>query len=500
VAVEGVAHLRGEYEAVLAPQGAYPIYLSEFSQGYPWLLKKLCAHVKSQREAGVPQLDIANSLLNIEQLFQADLQGLSSEQEDTLRRIAKAAPISFQALDEDFRPDIVQSLVNARLVVRIGNKYDVYWDIFRVYWDIFRDYLNAGYVPIQDNYILRHQFRSIFKAAKLLAESGGVLSVPELLVKAELSLNSFYNIARDMRLVDIATVEDGKVTLHNKLNERTNSFEDALRDHLREKLVRNRLVSQLLSQLEMHGLLTTRDLAHLLKASCPYISAADRTWQTYARFFGDWTHFADLATFDSNAGVLTYYSPGAEVRKRDSLLPKRRGGITVPSIQYSPVEKAIVKIVEAAQTNSVVDWSDFRISTITKAVGTLEDLGFIVRKSRTIEVLPKAIEFVSNPNRRPELFAEGALKNRAFATLIEILNRHKRTGQTLTGLGEELKARLGVDWKPSTAETNVKIMLDWARHTKLAPGIFSKVRRGPRKGWKDADGQTTPLFEIEEEA
>jgi len=34
--------------------------LSEFSQGYPWLLKKLCAHVKSQRDKGILQDDIAS--------------------------------------------------------------------------------------------------------------------------------------------------------------------------------------------------------------------------------------------------------------------------------------------------------------------------------------------------------------------------------------------------------------------------------------------------------
>jgi Restriction endonuclease len=111
------------------------------NQGYPWLLKKLCAHVKAQREASVPQSEIANSLLNPEELFQEDLRGLLPEEEDTLRRIAKAAPISVSDLGEEFKHEIVRSLVNARLIVIIGNKYDMYWDIFR-------DYLNSGLVPI----------------------------------------------------------------------------------------------------------------------------------------------------------------------------------------------------------------------------------------------------------------------------------------------------------------------------------------------------------------
>ena len=468
-------------------------FVSEFSQGYPWLLKKLCAHVKSQRQSGVHQADIANSLLNIEELFQEDLRGLSAEQEDTLRRIAKLAPIDFLSLDEDFSPETVQSLVNARLVVRIGHKYDVYWDIFR-------DFLNAGYVPVQENYILRIQVRSIFKSAQLIAEGGGKLSINDFLQMAALTQSSFYNVARDMRLAGIATVGNGEITLKETITKETSEldFEDALRRHLREKLPRNRLVSRLLEELEVHGSLTTMEATALLREWCPYISAAEPTWKTYTRTLAGWMDFADLIIFDHEEG-LTRYTPGTEVRKRDSLLPKRRGGITVPSIQYAPIEKTAIKIVEAANTNSPIEWTGLKNSTIAKSVGMLEDLGFVLRKRHTITLLPKAIEFVSTPNKRPELFAEGSLKIRAFATFVEILDKHKSTGRTLAELGNELNEELGTSWKESTAETNAKIMLDWARHAELAPGVFAKTRQGPRKGWKQIDKWTEPLFTIDEE-
>lgn len=69
-----------------------------FSQGYPWLLKKLCAHFISQLDHGFKQPDIVSSLLNIENLFLEDLTGLSAEEEDALQRIARTAPISVGAL------------------------------------------------------------------------------------------------------------------------------------------------------------------------------------------------------------------------------------------------------------------------------------------------------------------------------------------------------------------------------------------------------------------
>lgn len=468
-------------------------FISEFSQGYPWLLKKLCAHVKAQRQAGVLQSDIANSLLNIDELFEGDLRGLSDEQEDTLRRIAKSAPIDFASLGEDFNPEIVQSLVNARLIVRIGNKYDVYWDIFR-------DYLNVGYVPVQDNYMLRIQVRSVFQTVKLVAEAGGSLDTATLLTRAELSAKSFYNIARDMRLVGIATVENGTVTLRDTLVEEpeTKGFENLLRNHLRDKLQRNRLVLRLLDALEARSSLSTKEAASLLRQWCPYISAAEQTWRTYARILAEWMDLADLIIFDNEEGSLSRYTPGTEVRKRDRLLPRRRGGMKVPSIQYAPIEGTVIRIVKAVESDSPIDWTGMTNSTIAKAVGTLEDLGFVVRKRHAIEILPKAVEFVSSSERRAELFGEGAVKIKAFATFIEILNEYKHKGRTLAELGVELNHRLGVEWKESTAKTNAKIMLDWARHTGLAPGTFAEVRQGPRKGWRENDGLTSPLFTLED--
>lgn len=468
-------------------------FISEFSQGYPWLLKKLCAHVRAQKLAGVPQADIAHSLLNIEELFQEDLRGLSDEQENTLRRIAKSAPINFASLDEDFSPNIVQSLVNARLVVRIGDKYDIYWDIFR-------DYLNAGYVPVQDNYMLRIQVRSVLQATELIVDAGGAINTGELLERANLSLKSFYNIARDMRLVGIATVSDGTIQLGGTLLEEIigKSFEVGLRNHLRDKLSRNRLVSRLLEVLRENDNLPLKRAANLLQEWCPYISAAEQTWRTYARVLAEWMDSAGLIVFDGEQNVLNRYTPGTEVRKLDSLLPKRRGGMTVPSIQYAPIEKVITKIVNAIETGDAIDWSGMTNSTIAKSVGTLEDLGFVIRKRHVITVLPTAMEFVSRPDQRAELFRDGALRMRSFAIFVELLNEHKSAGGTLTELGTELRNRLGVNWKEGTAKTNAKIMLDWARHTKLAPGAFAKTRRGPRKGWRQVDSRTQPLFTMDD--
>lgn len=462
-------------------------FLSEFSQGYPWLLKKLCAHVKAQREAGVPQSDIANSLLNVEELFREDLHGLSPEEEYALRQIAKAAPISISELGEELRPEVVQSLVHRRLVVRIGHKFDVYWDIFR-------DYLNSGRVPIQENYILRVQIGSILKATKLLTEANGALGTSQFQTRVGLSEKSFYNVVRDMRMLGLSKVDDEKVILQVPLSMEEKDFKDSLRAYLRERLRGNRLVWGFLEELKASDLLTLDRMSDILASSCPYISATTQTWKTYARILSDWMDFSDLAIFDSKESTLIRYKPGTEVRERQIILAKRRGGMKIPSIQYAPVEKMIIRLVQALKGDIKIDWTDFKKSTISKSLGTLEDLGFIIRKPRSITVLPKAKDFVSFAEKRPTLFLEGALKLTAFATFVDILRIHKDTGVTLSQLADEIRKKLNADWEIETAKTNAKIMLNWARHTKIAPGIFAEAQKGRRKYSENKVDRKMSLF------
>jgi hypothetical protein len=154
--------------------------LSDFSQGYPWLLKKLCAHVKSLRQAGVIQSEMVRGLLNVEQLFHEDLQGLTAEQEEALRRTARLAPVNIWDIGEEFAPEVLQSLVDRRLIVRVGSKYDIYWDIFR-------DYLNTGKLPIEEVYVLRAQCGSILNALSILLKAPDGVDISDFKVKAGLS-------------------------------------------------------------------------------------------------------------------------------------------------------------------------------------------------------------------------------------------------------------------------------------------------------------------------
>jgi len=461
-------------------------FLVEFSQGYPWLLKILCFHVKHARQSGIPQADIVGNLLSIAELFQNDLQKLSDKESASLLQIARSAPIRLAESRPIFKPHIVQNLIKHKLVVNIGSTMDVYGDIFR-------DYLNTDVLPHRDNYILGAKTGNVIKAVKILHAAGGTLDISDFRKQTGLPGKFFYGIAKDMDFLGLANIIKGEALLQIKLPSTLYDVEVVLRNHLQDRLKRNRQVMRLLKTLKEKNDLSIDRVAKLLETWCAYILTTKQGWLKYACILAEWMDTADLALWDKKKRRLIRFNPETEIRERHFLLHKRRGARN-PMIQYSPVEDIAIRLVRALHGEGRINWGGLSKSTIFRALATLEDMGFIERKTSLIKVLPKGEEFVSHSDSRPLLFAEAALKLTSFSNFMEILESHKVKGSTLLKLGLELSEKLGTNWKNSTAKSIAKIMLDWARHAKLAPGVFAEIRKGPIKGWKKKEDRQMSLF------
>ncbi|MBW2198341.1 MAG: hypothetical protein JRF58_10955 [Deltaproteobacteria bacterium] len=461
-------------------------FLMEFSQGYPWLLKMLCFHVKVARQSGIPQDDIAGNLLSVQELFQHDLEKLSDKGRVSLSHIAKFAPMRPTESPGNLDAQVVQNLIDQRLVLKIGNTVDVSGEVFR-------NYLNSGKLPFHDNPILGAGVRDVVDAAKILHAAGGSLDISELRGRTGLSGPPFYRVAKGLDLLGLVRFSKGASTLEVGLPAPHHDMEASLRKHLQDRLRGNRLVRGLLKILKEKNTLTMDDVSARFEISVPYRSVAGKAGLKYVRILAEWMDFADLGIWDKKNRILVFFDPATEIRERRLLLPKRRGS-KIPQIQYSPVEKVAERLFQALQGDGRVDWTGFGKNTIFRALATLEDLGFIVRRAPLIKMLPRGREFVQNRDKRPALFAEGALQMPSFSIFMELLESHRFKGNTLLGLGVELEEKLGTNWKESTAENSAKIMLDWARHAKLAPGVFARIRKGPIKGWKKKDDRQMVLF------
>lgn len=461
-------------------------FLIKFSRGYPWLLKALCFHVKVARQSGIPQPDIPEILLCIEELFQQELQDLTDTEQTTLHQIAKFIPGRPGESYEQFDPQSIQSLVNQGLVNRIGNTFDVSWNIFK-------DYLNTGHLPFRSQYLLDASVGQITHGITILHAAGGILDIPEFRRLTELSGQGFYDVAKDLDLLSLVRFSSGRVFLQLNMSDVRRDTMTTLRNHLRARFPRNRPISEILKTLKDKHILALVEISAILETLFPFTKITQYAWSKYARILAQWLDAADLALFDKKNRKLVYFDPATEIRVRNLVFPKRRGSKT-PRIQYASIENMAIRLVHALQGDGSLDWTGLSKNTVFRSLSTLEDLGFILRKMPLIKILPRARAFVENPDKRPLLFAEGALQLASFSIFLEILQSKQLKGSTLLELGLELKKKLGENWKKSTSEIIAKIMLDWARHANLAPGVFAKIRKGPIKGWKKKEDRQMTLF------
>jgi len=439
-------------------------FLSEFSQGYPWLLKKLCAHVKTLRESGVQQSEIANTLLNVEQLFLQDLNGLSPDEEDILRRVARSAPISVADMAENFDWNMVQSLLNIRLLVRVGNKIDIYWDIFR-------DYLNSNYLPPQENYILRMDIGPVLRMIEALQSTGGTAKMSQLRTALGVNERSLVNVIRDARIVGLIKVKEDCLVF--QLQSREGTLNEMVARHLHDRLRRNRVVQSVSEHAAGTQLATIESIAELMKDLCPYISASSATWVIYARSMTKWMQFSGLVKVDGSGHV---FHPDKAPNTVTTFSVGRKGPRVFP-IQWGPAEAVLLRLVAAGARKERPDFSGMSPSTVKKALTVLQDIGFIHHDPGFVRFAPEALAYANKPDDRLRLLRDAARQVDSFNTFLTILEESDDRRLPNQLLGERLATQLGTNWSAGTCDVNAKILLDWARHAELVPPQYDRRLR-----------------------
>ncbi len=359
------------------------------SQGFPWLVKKLCIHILNQITNGQKIDELLENNLNIERIFIDDLENLSKKEIDTLNYIAKRAyennALDIVDLDEKVTEKNIIELINKRLVIKSGTKYNIYWDVFR-------DYLVTKDIPvIGETYLIRQSvspvislYFSLQKNKKyLITDIQKIISVTE---------GTALNLLRE--LINIGLIE-----YNNKryfLSKKVFANETEIIKYLNVKLSKHTLylfISRNDENITFTDLIET--FKDLFKSSTDYNT---KTIETYIRVLLNWFSYAKLDISNISKDL------ELEVKKLSSFTPQNMPDALIDFFktlekEYDPANVIVTKYLYDLKNLGLLNFTRGRIVLTplgVKAKKKETDLLYIViNEAIKTEKIHKAYEIIS---------------------------------------------------------------------------------------------------------
>lgn len=326
--------------------------LIENSQGYPWLLKKLSIHVYEQLNRGTSQSEIMNKALDVESLFNRDIQQLTASENACLRMIAKTAPADWYEVLEFSDQETLGSLVQKRLIVRSGDRVNLYWDIFKEY------VLTENVPTIPMTYLPSSPSLYTMLAVAELLDHKEAQSYEVLGESVGISEKSVGNIIRDLIMFGIASGSQSKV----KLSEDVVSSEPKIILRKLRKMLKNHALTISLFRFEIGSVVTTEIIINSLREINPAAQHQKRTWQIYAERISQWLSAVGFLEPVSNGwkledrGEESINPTNALIRRYYSRHPQRYRENSIFVGDTSPYQ--VVKALEWLLDNPPQSWSE----------------------------------------------------------------------------------------------------------------------------------------------
>lgn len=269
------------------------------SQGYPWLLKKLCIHLYEKIETGSDQKDLLENKLDVASLFNDDLEQLSPAESSCLKFIANRAPVDWFEVIDVSGPETLKSLIDRRLVVRSGDRLNLYWDIFR-------EYVLTSQVPvIPFRYLPSTDFTSIYKVAKHLTHEKP-LTLTKIKSETGFSEGTIFNVGSDLIMFGIAYKENGDYFLSDDV---PGISEKEILRVIRKKFKKHALTLAI-SERHSRTTITLKNAIEVVRNLYPSNTYADKTWHAYTARLFRWLELSGLVV---SSGLGWYYRDHGDV-------------------------------------------------------------------------------------------------------------------------------------------------------------------------------------------
>jgi Restriction endonuclease len=431
--------------------------LREYSQGLPWLFKKLASHIQRELSSGVTQEQLLAEVLNIQSLFDTDLRGLMPREVEALKALARSAPVlATDAVESQGQP-VVQTLLDQRLLVPVGERLDVYWDTFR-------DYLITGSVPIQDSYILRQTPNQVTKLLKHIRDSGWTTTAEGAATSLSTSRFVVFNMARDLRQLGILAPTEGALRV---VDEIAQAYDPpaVLRARTAAQLKRHRAFSLLVGMALPGAAVSIADFTLALRKEYPAVDAQPKTWTTYAAAFLYWFRYAGLASLERD---LAY--PGREQSLEANLFkldraPRRKDLVIFPRAAPGPVIEFVDALSRGVRPRLRRKMAEADAVLLGLAGGD-------PRSGFSLTDTGRALTSAASQEERRGILRAALARHEAFGIAARLIALDP--GASPTAIGNAVSQHYGVQWKAGTAVHAGKFLRAWLRQI----GVKTRMRPG----------------------
>ncbi len=412
----------------------------EISQGYPWLLKKMCIHLFQQLRAGATQAELVETL-DVAALFDRDLHQLTHAEDTCLRLIARTAPADWYQVLETSGPEVLRALQDKRLVVRSGDRVNVYWDIFR-------EYILSGAVPsIPFSYIPSSpSLDSFLRVASALSRETG-LTPAELSTVSGLGEKTVGNVLRDLRMFGVAS---GSYSAPRLTSEMRSGDPGEVLERVRRVLRRHALTLEL-TKLGEGVTIKVDQIAEFLGALNRTASHRAETWSIYADRMAHWLVAAGLLVREGQTGwrrrdVDHVVPPQLRMRLR------ARGPFTGDAPPHRVIASLKWLSQHGAKRKVEIEHAGYR-----NAVVVLSRLGLASKNpDGTVDVATH----VSGSSNYREAVWQAVSAEETVRIAVEML----REQPTLSGtaIGKEIGKRFSQQWSPASNTRIGNALRRWA--------------------------------------
>jgi hypothetical protein len=356
--------------------------LSEECQGLPWLLKKLCIHIYHQIRNGTTQGQLVDRLFNVKYLFDQDLEQLSEREKDCLKYIAENSPCEDATVK--FGASLVECLCsNRRLVIRVGQKYTIYWDTFR-------DYILGKPIPGDDlKYIPRMQLPTALKALLLLQEDGSINSTT-LRNQLGYCQNTTKNVSLDLQYLRFAVYQNNLIKIREDVKDLS---QNKVADHIAKQLKDHLIIKEAYNQLVPGSKMTFKEFKELFSKAYPATNT--RTVETYVSRLIPWLCFAGLLEHETEPQEMI-------VRPIDS--GKQKGKFTNRlKISIFMCESHPQQVIDTVM--QLIREGRFVLSSpqLDKVASDLTRLGLAKRANKCLSPAPELSRFAISNNLEDEV-------------------------------------------------------------------------------------------------